>query len=367
VLENFEHDRLTQFYTDWYRPDLMSVIVVGSLPVPEVEALIQKHFGSLPAHPSPRPRPVFNVPEQPGTLYAIATDPEATSAQVAVYSKMALRDHSTVGAYRQQIVESLFSGMLSQRFAEIAQQPDAPFMGAAAARGLFVKSSEASMLQALVKEDEIDRGLDALFTEAERVVRFGFTDGELERQKVNMLRNLERMIADKDNRASAMLAAEYVRHVTQDEATPGLEYEYALYERFLPRISLAEVNSLASEWAPDGNRVVMVNAPEKPGLTIPDEARLAEMLTAATEKDLEPYVDEVDTQPLLAEVPEPHPGRPEAHGFPGRPGRVPRLQSGRHVAGQRRGLHRGPDGGPDCGPRRSRRVQQHRPAEGPDR
>jgi zinc protease len=305
VLEGFAHDRLIDFYDTWYRPDLMSVIVVGSLETSRVEGLLRKHFASMPAAGSPRPETTFDVPEQPGTLYAVATDPEATSASVAVYRKMALRDHSTVGAYRQQIVENLFGGMLSQRYAELAQQPDAPFLGAGAGRGLFVKSAEASMLQAGVPEDGIARGLEALFTEAERVARFGFTESELERQRTNILRGLERALANVASRPSSQLAAEYVRHVTQDEPIPGLEFEYELFERFLPEITLEEVNTLAREWTPDGNRVVMVSAPEKPGLDVPDEAFLAGVIEGVAEAELEPYADTVSDSVLLETLPEP--------------------------------------------------------------
>ena len=38
--------------------------------------------------------------------------------------------------------------MLSQRFQEIAQKPNAPFMGAGASRGLFVRTKETSTLSA---------------------------------------------------------------------------------------------------------------------------------------------------------------------------------------------------------------------------
>ena len=37
VIDNFKHDRLKQFYTDWYRPDLMSVIAVGDFDPAAVE------------------------------------------------------------------------------------------------------------------------------------------------------------------------------------------------------------------------------------------------------------------------------------------------------------------------------------------
>ena len=44
----------------------------------------------------------------------------------------------------------------------------------------------------------------------------------------------------------------------------------ALNQRFLPEITLAEINALAKEWAPDRNRVVAIIAPEKDKATVPD-------------------------------------------------------------------------------------------------
>ena len=53
IIRNVNHDRLKQFYTDWYRPDLMAVIAVGDFKKADVEFQIRAHFGSIPAPPSP--------------------------------------------------------------------------------------------------------------------------------------------------------------------------------------------------------------------------------------------------------------------------------------------------------------------------
>ena len=68
-------------------------------------------------------------------------------------------------------------------YPELSQKPDAPFVGAGGSRSGFLGDKDVSTLSALVKGDAIDRTLDVLFTEAERVARFGFTPGELERVK----------------------------------------------------------------------------------------------------------------------------------------------------------------------------------------
>ncbi len=304
-LQNFKHDRLTSFYKDWYRPDLMSVIAVGDFNPAAVEKMIKAHFAAIPAATSPLRRASYPVPDHPGTLYAIATDKEATSASVTVYSKMEMRDPRTIGAYRQQLVERLFSAMLGARFAELGQKPDAPFVNAGAGRSQFVRTAEVSTLGALVKGDAIDKTIEALFTEAERVARFGFTPGELERPKQNIMAGLERAVREKDNTPAAAIAGELARHVTDREPVPGIAYEFELYKRFLPEITLAEVNALARDWVPDRSRVITVSAPEKTGFAVPDEKALAGVLASVGSKEIKPYVDTVDSAPLLDPLPAP--------------------------------------------------------------
>jgi zinc protease len=305
IIQNFKHDRLTTFYKDWYRPDLMAVIAVGDFDSSAMENLIKAHFASIPAPRNPRKRPVYTVPTRRSPAYVIASDPELSRTQVSVYNTMPTRDESTIGDYRRQIVEGLFAGMLSARFAEMARKPDAPFLGAGAGRGSLVRTAEASTLSAAVKDDGVERGLEALFVEADRVARFGFTATELDREKRDIARSLERAVTEKDNQNSADLAAEYSRNFLEAEPIPGIVYENELYKRFLPGISLDELNALARTWSPDRSRVVMVSAPEKPGLSLPTQAQLQAVIAGAAAKATTPYTDTTTTAPLLAGTPAP--------------------------------------------------------------
>jgi zinc protease len=303
IIQNVNHDRLKQFYADWYRPDLMAVIAVGDFDKAAIEAQIRSRFGSIPRAASPKPRPAYAVPDQPGTIYSVLTDPEATSTRIDVSVKMAARPQATIGAYRQHMVEQLFSTMLSARLDEIAQAPNAPFLKAQTDRGLFVRTEEATTLVALVPEGGVERGLAALFTEVDRVARFGFTATELDRQRLNLQRYLQRAVIEKDKSASGPLADEFVRNFIHAEPIPGIVYEYGLNQRFLPQITLAEVNSLAKDWVPDRNRLVVISAPEKDRPLLPGETKLAAIITAASGAPLTAYVDTVSTQPLLARLP----------------------------------------------------------------
>ena len=303
-LETFEHEALRRFYREWYRPDLMGVIAVGDFGGTEVEALLIEHFEGISAPENPRERTEYQVPDHGATLFAITTDEELPSTSVTVYHKMALDEEETIGGYRQRIVEGLYNGMLNLRFSEIAREPDPPFLGAGSSKGRLVRSKGAYVLSASVPEDGIERGLEVVFTEAERVARFGFTPSELERQKVDILRGIERSYTDRENRRSASYAAEYTRAFLDGEAIPGIEYEYELYKRFVPGITLAEVNQVGSEWIRPENRVVVIAGPEKENLEMPSEEALLAVLAGVSDMEITPYEETVIDQPLLAEIPE---------------------------------------------------------------
>jgi zinc protease len=305
VVQKAPHERLRQFYRDWYRPELMAVVAVGDFEPADIEALIRAQFSNIPTSEKPRTRPDYSMPSHPGTRYAIATDKEAAATSVSVYGLMDPRETGTVGDYRRQVVERIFSSMLSTRYSELAQKPDPPFNGASTGRFLFVRDREVTSLSASVKEDAIERGLDALFVEAERVARHGFTPGELDRTRRNLERAIGRALAEQHTQPSGSFATEYVNHFLQQEPIPGIVYEHALYERFLPGITLEELNALARNWLPADDRVVVVSAPEKPEVKIPGEAELEAVMAAAVKKEIPPYEDATDEAPLVAELPKP--------------------------------------------------------------
>ena len=155
------------------------------------------------------------------------------------------------------------------------------------------------MLQALVSNDGVARGLDALLTELQRVARFGFTETELARAKQAMMLGSERVVTEGPDRDSASRADEYTRNYFEGEALPTIWQELAFHRRFLPGITLTEVNALAGEWFPNRNRLVIVSAPEAAGVVPPDQSQLAAVVKMASAKRLERYVDAAAGQALM--------------------------------------------------------------------
>ncbi|HEX3704288.1 MAG TPA: insulinase family protein [Vicinamibacterales bacterium] len=305
IIEHAQREQLTRFYHDWYRPDLMTVIVVGDVDRHAVEAMIKEHFSSLAAPAPERKRPVFDVPNYPGTRYTIATDKETTATAVEMSDLRPARDQGSVGGYRDLMLDQLFSAMLGARLDELSQSEHPPFLRAAADRGLFptVRTRDEAILQALVSNDGVKVGIDALVTELERVARFGFTATELARAKQAMMLGSERVVTESPDRESASRADEYTRNFLEDEALPTIWQELAFHRRFVPGITLDELNALAGDWFPDKNRLVVVSAPDGAGIVLPDQAQLAAVVKSASAKRLDPYVDAAAGQALMEAPP----------------------------------------------------------------
>src|SRR5262245_33034645 len=176
-LQSFPHQRLRDFYRDFYRPDRMAMIVVGDIDPQDVETQIRANLGTLPSVP-PAAHPPAAIPTHQETRYAIVMDREAQGSSVTVYHKRPKRDLVTVGDYRQSLVQSLMYQMLNARLSEISRQPNAPFIAASGGDDTLGQTLEAFVVSARVQDGTTARGLNALAQELARVRQHGFGAAE---------------------------------------------------------------------------------------------------------------------------------------------------------------------------------------------
>src|SRR5262249_9155347 len=281
--------------------------VVGDVDRDAVAAMIKEHFATLSAPSPERPRPSFDVPEHRGTRYAIVTDREATTTAVQISDLRPARNQGSAGGYRETSRHQLFPDMLGASLNEPAQGANPPFVSAAADRVLLPapRTREVALLQAIVSNNGVTRGLAALVTELQRLRRFGFTATELARAKEVAMLGYERAVTESPDRESASRADEYTRNFLQGEALPTIWQELAFHRRFLPGITLAELNKLTGDWFPANNRLVVVTAPEGASVVLPDERQLAAAVSAASGNRLTAYVDTASGQTLMDSKPAP--------------------------------------------------------------
>jgi zinc protease len=308
VIETCGRADLTEFYQDWYRPDLMSVVAVGDFDKEKIEQTIKNHFISIERREDPPKRIEYEVPGHKETLYAVATDREATNTLVKLLFKHKAEPNVTIADYRESITRHLYNRMLSRRLDELVHSQDPPFILALSSYADIVRTKSLYQLACITEENGIEKGLSQLVTEAMRVKQFGFTSGELERAKEELLTAYESAFREREKTESSAYARECIDHFFKGEAIPGIAYEYGLYKHFLPEISPREVHDVASDLITEENRVVVITGPEEDQektVEIPEEKELAAVLSEAAGKKLSPYRDDVSEEPLMSEKPVP--------------------------------------------------------------
>lgn len=306
VVDHCDPALIRDFRKDWYRPDLEAVVVVGDFDQPAMVKRIVEMFSKIPQRADERKEQVYPIPDHKQTLISVQTDKEAQYSVAQVYYKHPLEISKTLGDYRESLVESLYNAMINERLSELTQKENPPFMYASSSYSeLFGPASVYSSV-AVCSNGKIEEGLKAVLTENERVLKYGFTQGELDRQKTAMLAAIEVAYNERDKQKSNTLADEYQRNFTDTkEPFPGIENEYNYFKAFIPDIKLEEVNALASKWITKDNRVVIITAPQSPKVKVPTEDEIRQYLGDVEKESIEQYKDKVVDKPLIPVEPQP--------------------------------------------------------------
>jgi zinc protease len=301
ILENFTYDKIKRFYKDWYRPDLMAVIVVGDIDVAEMEKKIKEHFSSYENPKNERPRKVFDVPNHKETFVAIESDKEASYAQVQLIYKDYTEPKPTVTIddMKDEMIEGLFSTMLNNRLQELTNSPTPPFTYGYSYHGeTWARTKEGYQSFAMTQDGKQLDGLRTLVEENNRVKKFGFTQAELDRAKTEWMAMFEKAYNDRDKTNSDRFVGEYQSNFLMKEPVPGMEWSYKAMKQFLPQIGLKEIDGLVNKYIKNDNRVVVFTGPEKDNVKKPTEQEVLAVLNESSD-NLKPYEQGVIATSLL--------------------------------------------------------------------
>ncbi len=307
ILENFTYDKLINYYKDWYRPNLMAVVVVGDIDVAEMEKKIIAHFESYKNPANEKPRKSFELPNHKETFVCVESDKEAAQTQIQLlYKDYGLpKKVTTVSDFKDNLTEGLFTTMLNNRLNELTNSPTPPFTyGFSYHGGTYARLKEGYQSVAMVDENKQIDALKVLVTENERVKKFGFNEGELKRAKTDMLAQMESSFNDKDKKESENYVWECQGNFLTNEPMPGIVWTYQTTTKLLPSIDLKAVNGLIKDFIKEDNRVVVITAPEKDGLKKVTEQEVLAALKV-TVADLKPYEDKAVAESLLTSMPKP--------------------------------------------------------------
>ncbi|WP_162426107.1 M16 family metallopeptidase [Pontibacter pudoricolor] len=302
VIKNFKHSSLTQYYRDWYRPDIQAVIAVGDFDEAKVESLIRKNFSTLSSPVNAPEVSSYTIPANQTPLAKIVTDPEFPYTVASVIYKHPATVTRTVTDFRNAIIRSAASNMIAIRMNDLVKSGKAPFLNASAGFGPYqggMGDLNAFTLQVVAKSPEqLKTSIRGLMDEVIRMQRFGFTQSELDRVKLSFLNAVEKSYVERDKTSSKAYVNQYLQHYLKGETIIDMNYSYEFYKTYLEEIKLEEVNKVASGFVTPNNQIVLVQASEKNKDVLPTEAELLGWVNDQ-HTEVSAYVDDAVNEPLL--------------------------------------------------------------------
>jgi zinc protease len=289
-LETFTYQSIVDFYRTWYNPCNQAVVVVGDVDVDRTEAKIKEFFGPIPAKEDQKPKAHLTIADHDTPRAGIITDPETTSPSVELYwhSEAAPEAiNATMFGQVNDLVKSIVSRVMSERFSDITSNPASPYMnGFFGFSSLIYEDIDAQVGGVDLREDNILGGFRDYYTELVRLKKYGISDAEFERAKTNIISFYENRV----NKADTRRNPEFVRPILNNffDKEPILEPadELEMYKALLGQVNAQAINQVASQLLGKENLVVVYTGPQKDGIATPSEADLLKVIDEVNASDI---------------------------------------------------------------------------------
>lgn len=289
ILKNFKYETIRRFYNDWYRPDLMAVAVVGDIDQATAMKYLEKHFKPMTNPKSPRKR--FDAPIEARKVAKamVLTDKEATGYRYQIIFPAMKKDKEvTVGDYRHNMVRGVMNQIINQRLSDLASSSNPPFPYAYVYVGGWARGYENLVGFTMFGQEGPGKAVMALTAEMKKAKEFGFNESEAELARKGMMSFMEKAYNERNTTESGRLIGEYVRNFLTNEPIPGIEKEYEYYKKYLPGITVEELNAEIKSLMADMNFFALITGPESGDTKLPTEAELLAMTKKGFAQEVKP-------------------------------------------------------------------------------
>ena len=303
LIRDLQSETLRRFYEDWYRPELMTLLIIGSVDPAWVEGQIQTQFASMETASDARPAMQFPIPFQEETRIEIFSDPELPFVSLDVLQLVDAEPMQVLQDARQNLVQGLAVRMFNERLDRMSRSPDSAFQAAGLSQGqMGIGDVSIVSLNTQLDEDKIETGFKEVLTELHRAQRHGFTSSELHRAKLDLLENLERQLAALPTRRNGQIQREILGHLLQDSPLSGIAFEFDLVKHYLPDIDMAEVDTAMQGILDFDRSLLLLTGPEKETRVLPEGDAIQRVVDQVAVQTLSPYIDDLDTGARLLDV-----------------------------------------------------------------
>ena len=216
----FSAKSVRAFYEKWYRPDNMTLVLVGDLGDRNPESLFADYFKNVtcPAIPLPE-EPDTGKPENYSFSFSIHEEEIPTvSVSYGVMSEWNEKPLTIAQSVSELPLEYAYS-MLNTRFAELVKKEGTPFMSASASQSEVFDIFEDNSLNITSAPEKWSAAFGVAEQELRRALKFGFQDAELDEIRAGALRGLDEAV-ERESTAHSRSILNSILSAAENEFVP---------------------------------------------------------------------------------------------------------------------------------------------------
>jgi len=261
-----ERKHLMQFYSDWYRPERLVVVVVGAVGTDAVSAQIRESFSMLAPETPARPEPSYGVltPAELSVLVHRETEAEGTTVSLMRLNQRA-RPADNLATRTQDLLGDVADHILSLRLNRyVATHPDGALLEAGAQTYQWLDVFHAGV-QSKARPGQALAALAVIEQEVRRMREHGPTAAELATTIATFVSQFDEAVAKAGNRTNAMLSGAIYRAAKFDLAILSPTQERDLMVPLLKQATPASVLAAFRLGWDAGNLLAAVSGPDDLG------------------------------------------------------------------------------------------------------
>lgn len=255
IIQHIPRQRVIDFYRKWYRPDNISVIIVGDIDKYNVKTLLENKLSSLYSPNAPLENIDFSIPLSNQFKVETISEPGINNATIELSFLQAATPQQTFAEYKQDLIRQIAIRLTNLR---LQQWEKAQHIESANFYHTYLgKETLRTTFSLQLIKPEYHQYIENIFKFIAEISQNGFSKTELKKE-INHLLQLNEKQLNKEI-TSLSLAEDLVIAAANNQIILSPKDKYAL---ILSQITLTDINQAFNEIIQLDSKLLLITQPD---------------------------------------------------------------------------------------------------------
>lgn len=276
VLRNFTAEQVRSYYKDFYRPDQQAVIILGDINVDEVEAEVKRLFVPIPRRDNPKPRLVYDIPDNPEHQYHKLIDKDVPKNGMVLMKRFRKNPvNSLREMLREDLLRELYNKIMRDHLAECMESGEMVFLDASIGVFDIVRDYEGvNIVVSSLPGMELE-ALEQVMEQMVRVHRAVITDEKLRALAAGYLKRLEQFKLQQDKFPNNMYLKMYQNNFLLGYPISEFAQNIDTTKTLLAGLTAEEFRKWIDRWFDDDRNWIFIMQGNRSDYPFPEEEQIS--------------------------------------------------------------------------------------------